>query len=67
MKRWIKAALRSRLPSLKRIAPTARNHSDNILSFNERPLTNAVGEGLNRRLKVVKKPGLGIPRFGALG
>ena len=46
LKRWMTAALRSRLPSLKRFVTTLRNHFDNIITFIERPLTNAVGEGI---------------------
>ncbi|MHB8254363.1 MAG: transposase, partial [Acidiferrobacter sp.] len=39
---------------------TARNHFDNILSFIERPLTNAVGEGINRLQKIVKNQASGF-------
>jgi len=66
LKRWMTAALalrpreRSRLPSLKRFVTTVRNHFDNILSFIERPLTNAVGEGINRLLKIVKNRASGF-------
>ena len=45
--RTMTAALRSRIPSL-------RNHFDNIVAFIDRNLTNAVGEGLNRIVKIVK-------------
>ncbi|WP_370445973.1 transposase [Acidiferrobacter sp. SPIII_3] len=41
LKRWMTAALRSRLPSLRRFVTTLRNHFDNILTFIKRPLTNA--------------------------
>ena len=61
LQRWMTAALRSRLPSLKRFVTTVRNHFDNILSFIERPLTNAVGEGINRLLKIVKNRASGFP------
>ncbi len=60
LKRWMTAALRSRLPSLKTFVTTVRNHFDNILSFIERPLTNAVGEGINRLLKIVKNRASGF-------
>ncbi len=60
MKRWMTAALRSRLPSLKTFVTTVRNHFENILSFIERPLTNAVGEGINRLLKIVKNRASGF-------
>ena len=54
LKRWTTAALRSRIPSLRKFVNTLRNHFDNILAFIDRNLTNAVGEGLNRIIKIVK-------------
>jgi transposase len=39
---------------------TLRNHFDNIITFIERPLTNAVGEGINRLLKIVKNRASGF-------
>ena len=54
LKRWMTAALQSRIPSLRRFVGTLRNHLDNILAFIDRHLTNAVGEGLNRIIKIVK-------------
>jgi transposase len=60
LKRWMTAALRSRLPSLKTFVTTLRNHFDNILTFIEHPLTNAAGEGINRLLKIVKNRASGF-------
>ena len=54
LKRWATAALRSRIPSLRQFVGTVRNHFDNIIAFTDRNLTNAVGEGLNRIVKIVK-------------
>ena len=54
LRRWMTAALRSRIPSLRQFVATLRNHFDNILAFIDRNLTNAVGEGLNRIVKIVK-------------
>ena len=54
LKRWITAALRSRIPSLRQFVGTLRNHFDNIVAFTDRNLTNAVGEGLNRIVRIVK-------------
>lgn len=54
LKRWMTAALRSRIPSLRQFVGTLRNHFDHILAFIDRNLTNAVGEGLNRIIKIVK-------------
>ena len=54
LKRWIIAALRSRIPSMRKFVGTLRNHFENILAFVDRNLTNAVAEGLNRIVKIVK-------------
>lgn len=54
LKRWATAALRSRIPSLRKFVTTLRNHFENILAYIDRNLTNAVGEGLNRIIKIVK-------------
>ena len=54
LKRWMTAALRSRIPSLRHFVTTLRNHFDNIVAFTDRNLTNAVGEGLNRIVKIIK-------------
>lgn len=60
LKKWITAALKSRIPSLRKFVGTLYNHFDNIMSFIERPLTNAVGEGINRLLKIVKNRASGF-------
>ena len=54
LKGWITSALKSRIDSMKRFALTLRRHQANILNFIERNLTNAVAEGLNRSIKIVK-------------
>jgi len=54
LKRWMTAALRSRIPTLRKFVDTLKNHYDNIIAFIDRNLTNAVGEGLNRIVKIVK-------------
>lgn len=53
-KRWMTAALCSRIPSLRQFVGTVRNHVDNIVAFTDRNLTRAVGEGLNCVIKIVK-------------
>ena len=54
LRRWMTAALRSRIPTLRTFVGTLRTHLANILAFIDRHLTNAVGEGLNRIIKIVK-------------
>jgi transposase len=60
LKRWMTAALRSRLPSLKTFVKTLRKNYQHVITFIERPLTNAVGEGLNRIIKIVKNRASGF-------
>ena len=54
LRRWMTAALRSRLPTMRTFVGTLRTRLPHILAFIDRPLTNAVGEGLNRIVKIVK-------------
>ncbi len=51
--------MRSRIPSLRTFVGTLRNHYDNIFTFIDRNLTNAVGEGINRIVKIVKNRAFG--------
>lgn len=60
LKRWMTSALKSRIPSLITFVSTLREYQDNIMTFIERPLTNAVGEGINRILKIVKNRSSGF-------
>ena len=60
LKYWMTTALKSRIPSLKKFVGTLRNHFDNIITYIKRPLTNAVGEGLNRVIKIVKNRSSGF-------
>jgi transposase len=60
LKHWMTTALKSRIPSLKKFVETIRFHFDNIMPFIDRPLTNAVGEGINRILKIVKNRASGF-------
>ena len=54
LRRWMTAALRSRIPTMRTFVGTLRTHLVHIMAFIDRPLTNAVGEGLNRLIKIVK-------------
>jgi transposase len=63
---WIAAAMRSRLEPIKSFAQTLRNHAESILPFVATKLTNAVGEGINRIIKIVKNRASGyanLPAF----
>jgi len=60
LKHWMTTALKSRIPSLRAFVGTLRNHFDNIITFIQRPLTNAVAEGINRIIKIVKNRASGF-------
>jgi len=60
LKRWTTAALRSRLAPMKKLVATLRKHQDGILAFVQTRLTNALSEGLNRVVKIVKNRASGF-------
>ena len=64
-KRWTTSALRSRLAPLKRFVETARRHQDGILAFVGSRVTNAVAEGINRIVKIVKNRASGFRHLDA--
>jgi len=51
---WITRALRSQIESMKTFANTIRKHFEKIVAFSQTQLTNAVAEGLNRIIKIIK-------------
>lgn len=59
-KRWTTSALRSRLKPLRKFVATARRHQAGILAFVETGVTNAVAEGINRIVKIVKNRASGF-------
>lgn len=60
LKRWTTAALRSRLAPMKKFVATVRRHQSGILAFVDTRLTNAISEGLNRIVKIVKNRASGF-------
>ena len=60
LKRWTTTALRSRLDPLRKFVRTVREHSAGILAFVDTRLTNAVAEGLNRIVRMVKNRASGF-------
>lgn len=60
LKAWMTAAMRSRLQPLKDFVKTLRTHLKHVLAFISTPITNAVGEGLNRMIKIVKNRASGF-------
>ena len=60
LNRWTTAALRSRLEPLRSFVATARRHQRGILAFIETGVTNAVAEGINRVVKIIKNRASGF-------
>ncbi len=54
LKHWMTAALKSCLEPIKNFVDTLKRHQQHILPFIESRLTNAVAEGLNRIIRIVK-------------
>ncbi len=63
LKRWTTTALKSRLAPLRKFVRTVRKHAKGILAFVDTRLTNAVAEGINRIIRLVKNRASG---FGSL-
>ncbi len=60
LRSWTKSVMRSRLESMKKFVCTLRSHYDDILAFVGSRLTNAIAEGLNRIVKIVKNRASGF-------
>ncbi|MBD3327908.1 ISL3 family transposase, partial [Candidatus Peregrinibacteria bacterium] len=57
---WITSALRSRLEPMRKFALTLRTHRENILAFIGPRITNAVAEGINRIVRMIKNRASGF-------
>jgi len=58
--RWGTTALKSQLEPIRKFVHTLRGHTENIITFIESRLTNAVAEGINRIIKIVKNRASGF-------
>lgn len=65
LKRWTTTAMRSRIESIKKFVKTIRKYSDKIITFIGSRLTNAIGEGLNRIMKIIKNRASGFRSLNA--
>ena len=63
----ISSAFKSRLEPLRRFVRTVKKHHDNIITFIESGgLTNAIAEGINRIIRIVKNRASGFRDVHAL-
>ena len=59
-KRWYCWAMHSRLGPMRKAAKTIRRHIDNILTYYQHPVTNAMSEGLNSQIQKIKSMACGF-------
>ena len=57
---WTATAMRSRLEPIKKFVRMLRTHAEDILAFIRTRLTNAISEGLNRIIKIIKNRASGF-------
>ena len=60
LKRWTTTALKSRLEPIRDFVKTVREHWHRVIPFIESRITNAISEGLNRIIKIVKNRASGF-------
>jgi transposase len=65
IRRWMTSVLRSRLEPMRTFVNTLRTHYDGVLAFVGCRLTNAIAEGLNRIVKIVKNRASGFRHLDA--
>lgn len=65
LKSWMTSTLRSRLKPMKKFVGTLRKHYAGVVAFIDSRLTNAVSEGLNRIVKIVKNRASGFRTLNA--
>jgi len=58
--KWMKRVLRSRLEPLKKTARTLHRHLEGLLNYFLHPITNALTEGLNGRIQLLKASARGF-------
>ena len=62
---WCQTANRSRLEPIKDFVKIIKKHKHRLLPFVDNRLTNAIAEGLNRIIKIVKNRASGFRTLGA--
>lgn len=57
---WYFWATHSRLPPVIKVARMIKNHIENVLTYFDHRITNAVSEGLNSKIQTIKKMAYGF-------
>ena len=63
-KRWYFWATHSRLEPVKKVAEMVKRHIDGVMNYYLHPITNAVSEGINSTIQLLKQRGRGYRNFG---
>ncbi|MCK5676300.1 MAG: ISL3 family transposase [Verrucomicrobia bacterium] len=61
--RWYTEALKTGLPEIRKVARMLKKHLENILTYFECYITNAVSEGLNSKIQTIKANARGFRNF----
>ena len=61
--KWYRWATRSRLKPVVKVAKMLKRHLENILTYLKHPITNAVTEGLNSKIQMIKFNARGFRSF----
>jgi transposase len=62
-KSWFRAARRSKLEPVKKVAATLKAHLTGLLNYFLYPITNAIAEGFNSKVQAIKADARGFRRF----
>lgn len=65
LKRWTKSALLSRLEPMRKFVNTLRKHQHAVVAFIDTRATNAIAEGINRIVRIVKNRASGYHHLDA--
>jgi len=60
VRKWMSSVHRSCLEPMKDFVRTLENHFDDVLAIIGTPISNAIAEGLNRVIKIVKNRATGF-------
>jgi transposase len=63
-KRWYFWATHSRLEPVKKVAEMVKRHIEGVMNYFLHPITNAVSEGLNSTIQLLKQRARGYRNFG---
>lgn len=61
--RWYDEAFKTGLPEIRKVARMLKKHLENILTYFECCITNAVSEGLNSKIQTIKANARGFRNF----